>query len=64
MNWLIEHWDDLLLVWAPQVIAGASALLWAIAKITPSDTDNKVAGYLDKAAEWLAKIPLVLPVKK
>lgn len=45
MSWITEHWDVLLLVFTNLLALGV-----AVAKLTPSTTDD----------EWLAKISEIL----
>ncbi len=57
LNWL------LLLDVAAKVVAGASMIVWAFAKLTPNTKDDKVATWLDKALGLLSKLALN-PAKK
>lgn len=50
----VLHWLSV----AGNVLAAASALAWAIARLTKSQTDDRVAGWLDKLHDLLAGLGL------
>lgn len=49
MEWLVENWDQIL-IYATAVVGAASV----IAKVTPSETDNKVLLVLSKFLQTLS----------
>lgn len=60
---MLANWKDVLLVHGPQVVAAASLLLWAIAKMTPSKADDAAATWFDKWVLGALKLLSLAPKK-
>ena len=57
MDWVAMNWRDLLSV-AAEVVAGASVMLLAIARMTKNKKDDEVAGWVVKVKSLLEKVAL------
>ena len=57
MSWIIANYT-VILVAVVSVIGGASVIVRAIAPLTKSTADNKVAKVLGKIHGWLSKIAM------
>lgn len=63
MSWILDNWMTVLVV-ILTVIGAASVVVKAIAPLTASKTDDKVAGWLDKVHAWLSRVALNPQAKK
>lgn len=52
LDWILAHYQEVLLVWAPQVLA----LAWLIAKLTPTKADDEALNFIEKALDALKRV--------
>lgn len=62
LAWVTENWQTIVGT-TGTIVMGASLIVRAIAPFTKTEKDDKAAGWLDKAHNWLSKIALNPPKK-